>query len=113
MADNWELVISRLRSEMPLRVAVVEREARAGHLRYRSSLAYAGGDFAASRRLLWQAVTHGSLAIFGDRRTWFTMVAAIGSMLPARFHRVLAAAAMRARARFVAKHSGLGFGAVR
>src|ERR1019366_2522339 len=72
MAENWEIVVTKLRSKMPERVAGVEKEARAKHLRYRSYLAYEAGDFIASRQLVWQALRSGSLPLFADRRTSYT-----------------------------------------
>ena len=103
MAQNWEIVVAKLRSELPERVARVEREARAKHLRYRAYLAYEARDFAASRILLWQALTQGSLPLFADRRTWITAAAVLGSVLPGRVHRSLAAGAKTLRARLFAK----------
>jgi glycosyltransferase involved in cell wall biosynthesis len=103
MAQNWEVVVARLRSEMPERVASVEKEARAKHLRYRSYLAYEAGDFAASRKLLWQAFFFGSLPLFADRRTWITAAAVLGSIMPGYMHQPLAAGVKALRARFFGK----------
>lgn len=98
MAKNWELVLEKTRREMPDRVAGVEREARAKHLRYRSYLAYESGDFAASRKLFWKAFFSGSLPLFADRRTWVTAAAVLGSAMPAPLHHKLANGAKRLRA---------------
>lgn len=52
MAQNWEVVLAMLRSQMPELVVCVEREARAKHLRYRSYLGYEARGLAASCKLL-------------------------------------------------------------
>lgn len=90
MAENWEIIVERLREEMPERVGRVEREARAKHLRYRSYLAYEARDFVSSRKLLLQAFAAMSPALLIDRRTWSTTAAALGSLLPEPFHKRLA-----------------------
>lgn len=97
MAANWELVVSKVRTRIPDRVARVEKEARAKHLRYRAYLAYEARDFAACRRLSVQAVTSWSLPLFADRRTWITLAAALGSMMPNPLHRKLASCAQKLR----------------
>lgn len=99
MAENWELIVARLRSELPERVARVEKDARAKHLRYRSYLAYEAEDFDAARKLLWQAFSSGSFPLLRDRRTWITAAAALGSTLPGPLHRFLALNAKKWRAR--------------
>jgi glycosyltransferase involved in cell wall biosynthesis len=103
MAQNWEIVLSKVRSEMPERVTRVEKEARAKHLRYRSYLAYEARDFASSRRLLWQAFSSASLPLFADRRTWITAAAVLASIMPDRVHMPLAAAVKTLRARVFAR----------
>ena len=113
MAQNWEIVVAKLRSKMPERVARVEKEARAKHLRYRCYLAYEAGDFPASRQLLWQAFSSASLPLFADRRTWITAAAVLASIMPDCVHRPLAAAVKTLRARLFAKQSVPRTGAIR
>ncbi len=105
MAENWEVVLARVRSEMPERVSLVEQEARARHLRYRSYLAYEAGDFHAARRLIVEALTTKPLPLLTDRRTWVTLGAALGSLLPAPVHAKVADSAKRLRAAVFARRS--------
>ena len=100
---DWEIVVGRLRAEVPERVKRVELEARANHLRYRSYLAYEAGDFISSRKLLVQAFAAMSPQLLADRRTWITTAAVIGSLLPESLHKKLAGTVKGLRSRLSAK----------
>lgn len=110
MLDGWETAVSKARQIAPVRVASVERWARARILRYLAYTSYELGDHVSARHLVIRAWREAPVPLLRDRQCWFvTLGSAAAALLPASLHKRIDAQ-VKARLRGAIPGSPIGAG---
>lgn len=89
MRASWERVMAKRREMTPPLDPAVERKARAGQAVFWSTMAYQAGDYAAARRLIYEAWRAAPGRCLRDGHAAIRLAACLATHLPAPVHGAL------------------------